>query len=146
MNYSVFSAVVNPAIDSPLCYKSRSYVQSLLDTGAAFQVDMFNFKAGIQLCPTTPHPRKLEDVCLQQAAETLSSSGNLLPFSRGAQGRIGKPDPINYPIPACGAHNRPLWCFTSILQIEARQELDSHMSFLQTEAQREDLSRAVMVI
>jgi hypothetical protein len=40
----------------------------------------------------------------------MLGGSNLIPFAKGAQGRIGKPDPINYPIPCCGAHSRPLWC------------------------------------
>jgi hypothetical protein len=109
MNIYVYSAAVNPAIDKPLCRQPRSYIQNLLDTNAAFQVDMFDLKAGVQLRPSAPHPRELENACMNDAVTTLGGS-NLLPFSRGAQGKIGKPDPINYPIPACGAHNRPLWC------------------------------------
>jgi hypothetical protein len=121
MNISVYSARVNPRIDLPLCRKSRSYVQSLLDTGAAFQVDWDNLKAGVQLRPATPHPRALENAVMAQAVETLGGS-NLIPFARGAQGKIGKPDSINYPIPAVGAHTRTLHCQTNILYREARQE------------------------
>ena len=109
MNIYVYAARVNPRIDRPLCRKPRSHVQNLLDTNAAFQVDMFDLKAGVQLRPTAPHPLELENAVISQAVQTLGGS-NLVPFSRGAQGKIGKPDSINYPIPACGAHNRPLWC------------------------------------
>jgi hypothetical protein len=58
---------------------------------------------------------------MTQAVQTLGGS-NLIPFARGAQGKIGKPDSINYPIPCVGAHTRKQWCHTSILYAEAKQE------------------------
>jgi hypothetical protein len=99
MRFPVYSAHVNPSIDLPLLRKKRGYVQDLLNTGTARALDPKNFKAGVQLL-SKPKPESLvEYLCI----------GNLLPFSR-LQNPLCKPDSINYPIPAVGAHNRPLWC------------------------------------
>lgn len=112
MRFPVFSAHVNPAIDLPLLRKKRGYVQDLLNTGTARALDPNNFQAGVQLL-AKPKPESLvEYLCI----------GNLLPFARGAQGKIGKPDSINYPIPCVGARNRPVWCQNSILYAEAKFE------------------------
>lgn len=108
MRFPVFSAHVNTAVDPWLAKKPWSFVQSLMDTGAAFQVDMFDRKKGVQLRPTAPHPRELENRCLTKAAQTLGGS-NVIPFAR-LQNKMCKPESISYPIPAAGAHNRPLWC------------------------------------
>jgi len=98
MRFPVFSAHVNPSIDLPLLRKKRGYVQGLLDTLTARPIDPNDFKKGVQLL-AKPKPESLIEYL---------SIGNLIPFAR-IQNPMCKPDSINYPIPACGAHNRPFW-------------------------------------
>jgi hypothetical protein len=92
----------------PICRKSRSHVQHLLDTGQVFQVNMFDLKAGVQFFPVAVSARTLEDMTLEAAVRILSRHGNVLPFAR-IQDRLRKPHRLHYPIPAVGAHNRPFW-------------------------------------
>jgi hypothetical protein len=109
MKFSVYSAVANPAIDQPLYHKHWGFLQNLLDTGVARQINMYDKRDGVQLRRVAPTAQQVEDLGLAEAVTILTARGALLPFARGAQGKIGKPDPINYPVPACGAHNRPFW-------------------------------------
>jgi hypothetical protein len=51
----------------------------------------------------------------------LLGTGNLLPFAK-LQNPLCAPPSTSYPIPAVGAHNRPLWCHASILYAEAQRE------------------------
>ena len=99
MNYCVFSASANPAVDRPLYHKPWSFLQNLLDTGEAFQVNMFHKRDGVQLRRSAPSAAQLQDMSIAEAVETLSARGGLIPFSH-VQNPICKPESINYPIPA----------------------------------------------
>lgn len=112
MHFPVYAAApkcANPRVDQPLYRKAWSHIQDLLNKGEAFLIDEFDRKSGVQLCKRAPTADQVEDLCLAEAVTILSARGNLIAFARGAQGKIGKPDSINYPIPCVGAHNRPLW-------------------------------------
>jgi hypothetical protein len=125
MNFPVYAAsprCADPSIDQAIYHKPWSHIQKLLDTGVARQISMFDKTDGVQLVRSAPTARQVEDLGLAQAVTILSARGSLIPFASGAQGKLGKPDPINYPIPAVGARNRPLWCHPSILYMEAKAE------------------------
>lgn len=125
MHFPVYAAspkCANPRVDQPVYRKPWSHIQNLLDAGEAFPINMFDRKDGVQLCKAAPTALQLENLSLSEAVTILSARGNLIPFARSAQGKIGKPDPINYPIPAVGARTRTQWCHTSILYAEAKQE------------------------
>ena len=124
MNYCVYSASANPAVDRPLYHKPWSHLQTLLDTGAAFQIDMFHKKAGVQLRQSAPTAAQIEDMGLAEAVETLSARGGLIPFAR-VQNPFCKPDSPSYPIPAVGARTRMLHCQTSLFYREAISEFRS---------------------
>jgi hypothetical protein len=110
MNFPVYSASADPSIDPPLYHKPWGSIRKLLDSGAVRQVSMYDKTDGVQLLRSAPTARQVENLGLAEAVTILSARGSLIPFASGAQGKIGKPDPINYPIPCVGAHNRPLWC------------------------------------
>lgn len=125
MHFPVYAAApkcANPSIDQPIYRKPWSHIQNLLDTGAAFPIDMFNRKSGVQLCKPAPTALQIESLGLAEAVTILTARGNLIPFARHAQGVLGKPESINYPIPCAGARNRPQWCHGSILYAEAKYE------------------------
>lgn len=125
MPFPVYAAgphCANPSLDQPLYHESWSRIQKLLDSGTAFRISMFDKREGVQLCKAAPTSQQLEDYGCAEAVKTLSNRGNLIAFALGAQGKIGKPDSINYPIPCVGARNRPQWCQNSILYAEAKFE------------------------
>jgi hypothetical protein len=96
VRFPVFSARVHPRAGLPLCRKSRSYIEHLLVSGRAYQVDPNNLKAGVQLFSAGMPPAG------QDIIKTLGGS-NLLPFSR-IQDPMQHPHSVNYPIPAVGDH------------------------------------------
>ena len=125
MHFPVYAAgphCANPSFDRALYHKPWSFIQNLLDTGTAFRIDEFKKNLGVQLCKAAPTLRQIADFGCAEAVKTLSNRGNLIQFASGAQGKIGKPDSINYPIPCVGARNRPQWCQNSILYAEAKFE------------------------
>jgi len=96
MNIPVYSATANPAVDSRLCRKSRSYVATLLRTGSAYQLDPDDITKGVKLFAHG----------LPAAGTTaikILGGSNLLPFAR-TQNPLCKPPNINYSIPAVGDH------------------------------------------
>jgi hypothetical protein len=109
MNFSVYSASANPAIDAPLYHKPWHHLKKLMDEGKARQVSMFEKSAGVQLLRAAPTRRQLEDLGLAEAVTILSARGGLIPFVR-VQNPLCDPDSVSYPIPACGAHTRLLRC------------------------------------
>jgi len=57
----------------------------------------------------------------------LLGTGNLHPFAK-VQNPMRKPDSVNYPIPAVGAHTRTVYCENSILYREALTEMRASLS------------------
>jgi hypothetical protein len=121
MNYSVFSASANPAVDRPLYHKPWSYVRNLLDTGVAVPVEMFQKRGPVQLRRAEPSAAMIQDMNIAEAVETLSRRGGLLPFSH-VQNPLCKPESPSYPIPAVGARTRTLHCQAALFYREARME------------------------
>lgn len=89
-----------PGVDSPVLVKSQFYVDDMIRRGQAQMLprDIYHRPAA-QMTGRREEPVVLE----------LLGHGNLLPFTH-VQNKMKKPETINYPIPAVGARNRPLWC------------------------------------
>ena len=108
MHFPVYSASSDPFTDQALYHKPWGYIKKLLDSGVVRQVSMYDKTDGVQFVQAAPTARQVENLGLSEAVTILSARGSLIPFAR-VQNPMCKPDSINYPIPACGAHNRPFW-------------------------------------
>jgi hypothetical protein len=103
MKVRLFSKNSNPSTDSPLCHKSQSYVQSLIDTGEAIMLAC----GSAQL---TGWIRMRQENADQKAARRLNTPLVLEGANscRLVNGLLRVRSFPHYPIPACGAWSRPM--------------------------------------
>jgi hypothetical protein len=108
MRLSIWSFDANPAVDPRIHKRSLADCEEQVAAGLLRWIDPA-FKSMGCLTVRTAGARSIWD---DELTDGPMGIGNLLPFSRvqkNIDGLYLAPHKIRYPIPACGARNRPMY-------------------------------------